>query len=170
MQRLQPLYDTLLLTSVHLRKKLYGLIDSHIKHIADVLAPILDIEYILLIPFSVARLAFEDNIGHELHFHSNGSLSFTLLAASALGVKREIRGRKSHLLGSLLLGKQFPYLVKRFQIRSRIGTSRFTDRILIHEFDRMNSIHIARKTRIRSGHFSALSIMPKKSPIKNISD
>ena len=69
------------------------------------------VQDIALETLSVARLTFQHEVGHELHFYGHGAFAFTFLAAPALGVEREMAGGEAHLLGQGLFGKQTADLI-----------------------------------------------------------
>ena len=47
----------------------------------------------------VAGFAFENEVGHELHFHRDDSRPLAFFASAALGVEREILRCVAHLFG-----------------------------------------------------------------------
>ena len=76
-----------------------GLCHRHVEHVVDVLAMKAHVEHLALEALAVAGFAGEREIGHKLHLDRDHARSLTLLAASALGIEREILGREAHLLG-----------------------------------------------------------------------
>ena len=94
-------------------------------------------------PFAVARLAFQHEVGHELHFHRDRPFAFAFLATSAFGVEREEAGREAHLLGQRLCGEQFAYLVVGLDVGDGVAARRLADGILVHELDILYHLQVA---------------------------
>ena len=105
-----------------LREEVQCLVDGHVQHVIDVLPFIAHVQDVVLEAVAVTGLALQYQVGHELHLDGNGAGSLTLVAATAIGVEREILGREAHLLRQRLLGKEFAYRIVGLHIRCRIGT------------------------------------------------
>ncbi len=95
---LQSLDYAALYGSVGLREELYGLGYSHVEYVADIFVAVFHFENFFLEALSVAYLAGYYHIGQKLHRYGYNALAFTFLAASALGVEREVHWGESHLL------------------------------------------------------------------------
>ncbi len=129
-------------------KELQRLVHRHLQHIGDAPVEILHLQHLLLETLAVAVLAGKVQVGHELHLHLDSALALTGLAASALGVEREIAGRVEPLLGQGLGGEQIPYVVEGLDIGGGIGAARFSDRILIHNLHAVYLLDVALQTPV----------------------
>lgn len=168
LQRLQPSYDFFLGRPVAFGEKFHCLIHRHVENVGDVFAAILHFENVRLEPFAVARFAREHEVCHELHFDRNRAVAFALLAAAAFDVERKMRRREAHLLGEFLFGEQLAYFVERFQVDGGIGAGGMPDRILIHEFDVLHQLHIARQAAVGAGRFALAFVVACQRAVEDI--
>ena len=117
------------------RKELDGLVDRHFQYVVNVFSFELHFQRVVLDALAVARLTFQHQVGHELHFYRYRTFSLAFFATSAFRVEREIACAVSHLLGQRLVGKQFADFVIRLDVSHRITSGRLSDRVLVHKLD-----------------------------------
>ena len=126
-----------------LREELNGLIDGHVEDVADVLVVEVDVEYLGLEPLSVAALAGQHEVGHELHLDGDCALAFAFLTTSAIGVEAEIGRCEAHLLRKRLGCEKLPYFVPCLDVGHGIGARALADWVLIHELNGAHHLHVA---------------------------
>ena len=95
LQGLQSAHNGFLLV---FREELDSLADGHVQDVVNVLALELYIQNVVLEPLAVTSLALQHKVGHELHLNGYHARALTLVAASSVGIKREILAGESHLL------------------------------------------------------------------------
>src|SRR5258705_355093 len=83
------------------------------------------------------------NISEELHFNNLLSFPFAGIASSAIHIKRKMFGLKATHFAQRLFGKKVSYLIIGFYISDRIAPGRFSDRVLINQFDLRYAFNIA---------------------------
>lgn len=140
-------------------EELDGLVYRHVEHVINVLPAEFHFQQVTFEPFAVARLAFQHEVGHELHFHRDRPFAFAFLATSAFGVEREEAGREAHLLGQRLCGEQFAYLVVGLDVGDGVAARRLADGILVHELDILYHLQVAFQSEELArtvGHFVEL--------------
>ena len=114
-----------------LGEELYGLVDGHLQNVVDALSVEFYFEYLALKTLAVAGLAFEREVGHELHLYGHCAFALTLFASAALGVEAEESRREVHLLRQGLLGHEFANLVVGLDVGDGVGARRLADGILV---------------------------------------
>ena len=102
-------------------KEFYGLIHGHFQYIIYILILEFHFQRIAFEAFAVARLTFQHQVGHKLHFHRNRSVAFTFFATSSFGVERKVSGCVTHLFGQGLLCVKFTDFIVCFYISHRIA-------------------------------------------------
>ena len=80
-----------------------------------------------------------------MHLYLHHAVSLALRAPSAFLVEAEVVGAEAVDLGILLLGKEFAYGVVRLKIRYGVGPAAAADRILVHIFDPVDAVEVARE-------------------------
>ncbi len=140
LERLQAFDDTSFGRGIDFAEKFNSLVDGHVEHVVDIFATIFNLEYVVFETATVARLARDCDVGHELHLDGDDAVAFTLFATSAFGVKREVGGRESHLLCALLVGKQMAYLVVGFEIGGGVASRGAPDWVLIDKLNGADAI------------------------------
>ena len=108
----------------------------------------LHLQYVVLEASSVARFAFQHQVGHELHLHRYRSFALAFLTASPFGVEAEEARGVAHLLGQGLVGIEFAYLVPSFDVGHRIRTGGFPDGVLVDELNVPQLLHVALKREV----------------------
>ncbi len=151
LQRPQAADDLPLLSAARLRQELYGLVDSHVEKIIDVLSAVFDIEHLLAEALAVACLALHLYVGHELHRDCYRPLPLALLAAAPFGVEREVCRREAHLLRQLLVGEQLADLVVGLEIGGRIAARRRADRVLVDELHGLDVGRVSAQLSVGAG-------------------
>ena len=96
LQRLEAVDDSLC-ESVF-GEELDRLVYSHVEYVMDILPLVSHLEYVVLEAFAVTCLAFEFEVGHELHLDGYRASTLAFLTASALGIEGEMLWREAHLL------------------------------------------------------------------------
>ena len=86
-----------------LTKEFNGFADRHVQYIVDIFPMIAHIKDVAFEAMAVARLTFQYEIGHELHFNRDDTGSLTFFATASVGIEREILRAEVHLLGQWLL-------------------------------------------------------------------
>ena len=125
-----------------LAEELDGLIDSHFKYVVDVGVVEAYLQRVGLEALAVARLALQHQVGHELHFHGDGTFALAFLATAAFAVEAEVAGRVAHLLGQRLFGIELAYLVVGLEVGHGIAARRLADGILVDE------LHVAQVLQV----------------------
>ena len=83
-ERTEALDDLLLAVRF---EEVEGLVDRHFENVVNVLSLETHIEHLVLEAATVARFAFEYEIGHELHLHFHRAFALAFFAATAVGVE-----------------------------------------------------------------------------------
>ncbi len=148
-----------------LGKKLYRLADGHLQDIIYILSPVLHLKDIALETLAPASLTRDGDIGHELHLDGDFPFPLALLTSATFGIEREIGRCEAHLLGTLLCGKQCPYLIVCLEVCGRIGTRRFANRVLVDEFHSANPPHIPCKFLERAGRVRGKSQLAQQGSV-----
>ena len=151
-------------------EELHGLVHCHVEDVVDVLSVVLHVEHHLLEAFAVASLAFQHQVGHELHLDRHGAFSLAFLAASALRVEREVCGGEAHLSGELLLRHQFAYLVVGAEISHGVAACGSADGVLVHELHFLDHVEVALQTSVLPWGLANLVKMTLEATEKDIAD
>ena len=93
---------------------------------------------------TVAGLTLEHEVGHKLHLNRDHTGTFTLLAATALGVEREILRCEAHLLRQRLCCIEVTDGVVGLDVGGGIGTGGLANGVLVDELDMFDGVDIAR--------------------------
>ncbi len=121
----------------------HGVVDGHFQYVVDRTAAVFHFEYLLLEAPAAARLAFEFDVGHELHRDLDDALALTLLAPASRHVERKVRRRHAVVLRIGLVGKEFAYFIVSFDVGNWIRARRLSDRVLVDHFDRFEQLYVA---------------------------
>ena len=98
-----------------------GIVDGHVKDVVDVFAAIGHLQHLGLEALAVAGLALDGDVAHELHLYGDCALALALVAASAIGVEREVGWGEAHLPRQLRVGEELAYLVVGLDVCGGIG-------------------------------------------------
>jgi len=112
-------------------EEIEGLADRHIEDLGDVFAAVLDIEDIPAIAFPAAAVAFEQQIGEELHLHPDHACAFTGLAAAAGHIERKGPRFQAADAGAMGLGEELADGIEGLDVGCRIGARCAADGRLI---------------------------------------
>src|SRR5690606_21687941 len=88
-------------------------LDGEVEHVVNILSVVLYFQNLLLEPLSMARFAFQVDVGHELHLDLDLAFSLTRFASPALNVEGKERGLVTALDGQGLICEQLPDRVVR---------------------------------------------------------
>ena len=69
------------------RKELDGLVDRHFQYVVNVFSFKLHFQRVVLEALAVARLTFQHQVGHELHFYRYRTFSLAFFATPAFRVE-----------------------------------------------------------------------------------
>ena len=127
-------------------EELDGLIHRHPKDVRNIFFMDLDFQYIILKSLSVALLALQVDIRHELHFHRHKAVALAHLAASSIRIEGEVLGLKASELGVFLVGEQGPNVVVGLEVGYRVRTRRLANGVLVNHFDAPNGTQVSRES------------------------
>ena len=134
----------------------YGVAHGHFEDVVDILALEFHFENVFLETLAAAFLAFQHEVGHKLHLHLYLPFALARLAASAVGVEREVRRRQVHLPGEGLRCHEFAYLVVGLDVGHGVGARRLADGVLVYKLHRPHGLHVAREAAEGSGAVARL--------------
>ena len=157
LQRTEAFHNLALLV---FRKEFDGLVHRHFQYVVDALSLELHFQGICLETLAVARFTFQYQVGHELHFHRNGTFALTFFATAPFGVEREVACGVSQLLGKRLFGIELADFIVSFHVSHRIASGGLADRVLIHKLDVLHHADIAFQRQVFTRSFAAFAVFP----------
>ena len=157
LQRTEAFHNLALLV---FRKEFDGLVHRHFQYVVDALSLELHFQGICLETLAVARFTLQYQVGHELHFHRNGTFALTFFATAPFGVEREVAGGVSQLLGKRLFGIELADFIVSFHVSHRIASGGLADRVLIHKLDVLHHADIAFQRQVFTRSFAAFAVFP----------
>ncbi len=146
-------------------EELDGLGDGHIEDVVDILATIAHIENVVLEAVAVTGFALQHEVGHKLHLDGDDTGTLALVAATAVGIEREILTGEAHLLGQGLVGKEVANGVVGLDIGGGVRTRGLADGILVDKLDMADGLIVALKTLIFArgiGHIAEVALESRK--------
>ena len=127
-QRPQPARDLRLVA-----EELHGLGNGEAEHVADVLAPVGDLQHLLAVARAAALRAGGEDVREELHLDLLEALATARLAAPALHVEGEGGRRVAAEARQVHAGEQAPDGIERLHVGHRVGPGRGAQRRLVHQ-------------------------------------
>ena len=145
-----------------------GLVDRHFEDVVNVLSFETHVEDLILEAATVARFAFEYEIGHELHLHFHRAFALAFLAATAVGVEGEILGVHFHLARQGLFGHEFANLVEGFDVGNGIRARGTANGVLVDEIDGLNGVEVAGELGVFAGAVARLVELTQEGLIEDV--
>ena len=108
-----------------------GLVAGHVQHVGDRLAVVADGQRLGVVAAALAGLAFDPNVGQEVHLDLELPVALALLAASAGHVEAETAGRVAAELGLGKLGEQLADQVEHAGEGGRVRGGRLAQGLLV---------------------------------------
>ena len=169
-ERLEAPHDAAFCRAGPLAEKLDGLVDGHVKDIADVYVAVFHLEYFLFETLAAAHLTGDGDVGEELHRDGDGAFALALFAPASLGVERKERRGETHLLCCLLLGEEVADFIVCFQVCGRIGTRRLADGVLVDEDYVAHAFEVAAQLAEASGRGVVSAEVPGHGAVEDVAD
>ena len=131
------------------------IVDGHAQNVMDVFALIGDFQNVVLKSLAPAVFTNQFQIGHELHAYCDVSFTFTCFTSSSRNVEAEMRWFEAAGLGMGGVGQEGTYFVKGLDVRHRIGTGAFANRVLVDKFE------VLQRTQITFNGTDSLGVAAK---------
>ena len=112
-------------------EKFQGFFHRHIQDIGDILALVLHFEGFAVITLAATNFAGHIDIGQEMHFNFDDSVTAAFFTATPLDIKTEPAFLITPSLGFRGFGKKIPDQIKHAGIGGRIGAGGSANRGLI---------------------------------------
>lgn len=145
-----------------------GLVDGHFEEVVNVLSLKTHVEDFVFEAVAMAGFTFENEVGHELHFHLHRAFALALFAAAAVGVEGEEFGVHFHLARQGLFGHEFANLVEGLDIGDGVGARGTADGVLVDEIDGLHGIEVAGEVGMLAGTVARLVEMTEKGFVEDI--
>src|ERR1700694_1524010 len=150
-------------------EELGRLLDAHVEHVGNRLAPVGDFESFLVVPLALADLAGDVDIREEVHLDLDDAVPLAVLAAAALHVETEAAGLVAAHARFRHLGEQLPNVGEDAGVGRWIGARRAADRRLVDVDDLIDEVQpgdLAGATRTVLRPVEVL----RHAPIQNVTD
>src|SRR5262245_42641529 len=131
------------------------------------LAFVSDLESLTAVAFASANVAFDINIGQEVHLDFNQAAALAILATTAFDIETEPACVVTTDPRCGQLREQFPHWGKRARVCDRVRARRATDRALVNHHYFVDLFQPA-NSLVRSRLIFRVIEMPKKGAPQNV--
>ncbi len=132
-------------------EQLQRLAAGHVQHVADRLAVVGDRQRFGIVPPAFAGLAFDPDVGQEVHLDALLAVAFAVLATAAGHVEAESPRAVAAQLGFRQLGEQLADQVEHAGVGGGIGCGRVAQRLLV-DADHLVDVLDAADLVVRAGN------------------
>ena len=106
----------------------------------------------------MACLALQHEVGHELHLDGDDAGTLALVAASAVGIEREVLRCEAHLLCQWLLGEEVANGVVGLDVGGRVRASALAYGVLVNELHPAQRVDVALQSAELTGSVAHITL------------
>ena len=133
-----------------------GVIDCHVEDVGDVVSLVGDFQGFTIVTAAVTQLAFDKNVGEEMHLDAFDAVPFASFATAAFHIERKSASVVTPHPRCWKAGEEFPYRSECADVSHRIGTRCATDGGLV---DDNHFVHLLQAAQLSVGAWFFLGAM-----------